>query len=105
MIKKFASIAFFIFFINQSFATLPELKTVKAETKINSPGFLVTENDQGPSSIRPILKSLYDLDREPAQEDKVFSEGIPLFFWFAFALFGFFYILIFFALEKNHKCE
>lgn len=54
--------------------------------------------------IRPVVKSIYDLDRSPAQESV--DEGIPLFFWSAFAVFICFFVFIFLKLGKseiNHK--
>lgn len=60
------------------------------------------------AEIRPIIKSVHDLEREPAQEESISNEGTPIFFWSAIALFVFFFTLIFFKLGKSgiqHKSE
>jgi hypothetical protein len=60
------------------------------------------------AEIRPIIKSVQDLEREPAQEESITNEGVPIFFWSAIVLFAFFFSFIFFKLGKTeiqHKSE
>ncbi|MDD4976281.1 MAG: hypothetical protein PHY93_18125 [Bacteriovorax sp.] len=73
---------------------------VTASTSASSPG--------PGTEIRPIIKSVDDLEREPAQEESITNEGVPIFFWSAIAFFVFFFSFIFFKLGKTdskHKSE
>lgn len=56
------------------------------------------------AEMRPLIKSVHDLEREPAQEESISNEGVPVFFWSAIALFAFFFSFIFFKLGKT-ECK
>lgn len=51
--------------------------------------------------IRPIIKSISDLERSPAQEDSMRNDEVPIFFWAATAFFILLFTFIFFKLGKS----
>ncbi|MFA6237352.1 MAG: hypothetical protein WC635_08515 [Bacteriovorax sp.] len=57
-----------------------------------------TEQNSRPKVISALFKSTYK--REPSQESEI-NRGVPLFFWSSVGILGFFFVFIFFKLNKS----
>ena len=82
-----------------------ELLKSKWKITLQVPKFLNTRSVASEAfageELRPFIKTIHDLEREPAQEEPLSNEGVPVFFWSAIFLFVFFFGYIYFRLRKS----